>query len=214
LQSSQAQWSEVIKVLAVLTMILGNIVAMVQSNVKRMLAYSSIAHAGYVLVGIATGTLAGYNAVLFYLFAYTIMNVGAFGVIAYYERTKGVDMTLLDNYAGLGFKNPLMGVLLSIFLFSLVGIPPMIGFIGKYLVFAAAIQSGFIVLAIIGMLASAAGAFYYLRVMVFMYMKESEVDITLERSGNVYALSLTILAVATVVFGIMGDTLMTIIASF
>lgn len=214
LQSSQAQWSEVIKVLAVLTMILGNIVAMVQSNVKRMLAYSSIAHAGYVLVGIATGTLAGYNAVLFYLFAYTIMNVGAFGVIAYYERTKGVDMTLLDNYAGLGFKNPLMGVLLSIFLFSLVGIPPMIGFIGKYLVFAAAIQSGFIVLAIIGMLASAAGAFYYLRVMVFMYMKESEVDITLERSGNVYALSLTILAVATVVFGIMGDTLMTIIVSF
>lgn len=214
LQSSQAQWSEVLKILAVLTMIIGNIVAMVQSNVKRMLAYSSIAHAGYVLIGLATGTIAGYNAVLFYLFAYTVMNVGAFGVIAYYERTKGVDMTILDNYSGLGFKNPLMGVLMSVFLFSLVGIPPMVGFIGKYLVFAAAIQSGFIVLAVIGMLASAAGAFYYLRVMVFMYMKESETEFQLEKSGNVYALSLTILAVTTIVFGIIGNSLLTIITSF
>lgn len=214
LQSSFEQWTEVIKVLAVLTMIFGNIVAMVQSNVKRMLAYSSIAHAGYALVGLATGTLAGYNAVLFYLFAYTIMNIGAFGVIAYYERAKGIDLTLLDNYAGLGFKNPLMGVLMSVFLFSLVGVPPMLGFIGKYLVFAAAIQSGFITLSIIGMLASAAGAFYYLRVMVYLYMKQPDSEYTLAASGNTYAMTLTILALITIVFGVMPDTLASVIASF
>ncbi|MDX1586847.1 MAG: NADH-quinone oxidoreductase subunit N, partial [Balneolaceae bacterium] len=156
LPADVGEWSEVIAIISIITMILGNIIALVQDNIKRMLAYSSIAHAGYLLVGLAAGTPEGYSAVLYYLFAYTIMNVGAFGVVAYYERQQGLDFTDINNYAGLGFKSPMMGVMLSIFLFSLAGIPPMIGFIGKYLVFAAAINAGMISLAVIGVLASAA----------------------------------------------------------
>jgi len=121
-------WTNVIQVVAILTMVVGNLIALAQDNVKRMLAYSSIAHAGYLLVGLAAGTPEGFTGVLYYLFAYTVMNVGAFSVIAYYERNKGLDFTEIESYAGLGFKFPLMGVLLSIFLFSLVGIPPFVGF--------------------------------------------------------------------------------------
>jgi NADH:ubiquinone oxidoreductase subunit 4 (subunit M) len=110
-------WTNVIQVVAVLTMIVGNLIALAQDNVKRMLAYSSIAHAGYLMVGLAAGTAAGYSGVLYYLFAYTLMNVGAFGVIAYYERNHGLDFTEIDSYAGLGFKVPVMGVMLSVFLF-------------------------------------------------------------------------------------------------
>jgi NADH-quinone oxidoreductase subunit N len=214
LQSSVAEWSEVFKVIAVLTMIFGNVIALVQSNVKRMLAYSSIAHAGYALVGLAAGTVAGYSAVQFYLFAYTIMNIGAFGVVAYYERYRGLDLTQLENYAGLGYKNPLMGVLLTIFLFSLAGIPPMLGFAGKYLVFAAAVQANMITLAVIGVLTSAAAAFYYLRVMVYLYMKDSEQSFELGRVGTISATAITVLAILTVVLGLMPWTVADLISAF
>src|SRR5699024_331189 len=133
-------------------------------------------HAGYLLVGLAAATPEGYTAVLFYLLAYTIMNVGAFGVVAYYERQQGLDFTDVNNYAGLGFKRPFMGVVLSLFLFSLAGIPPFVGFVGKYLVFAAAIDSGLIGLAIVGVLASAASVYYYLRPMVYMYFRSPAKD--------------------------------------
>lgn len=214
LESSHVQWSEVMQVIAVLTMVFGNVIALVQTNVKRMLAYSSIAHAGYALVGLSTGTLEGYSAVQFYLFAYTIMNIGAFGVIAYFERYRNLDLTELDNYAGLGYKQPLMGILLTIFLFSLAGIPPMLGFAGKYLVFAAAVQSQLIVLAVIGVLTSAAAAFYYLRVMVFMYMKTPATDIQLAPVGIMYTLTLGFLALLTVVLGVMPWTVADILAAF
>lgn len=197
-----SEWTQVFAVIAVLTMVLGNLVAMVQDNVKRMLAYSSIAHVGYILVGLAAGTAAAYNAVLFYLLAYTIMNVGAFGVVAYYERQKGLDFSLVENYRGLGYKQPLLGVLLSIFLFSLAGIPPFAGFIGKYLVFAAAVNEGMIGLVILGVLASAASVYYYLRVMVHLYMKEAETDTEIEQPGALYKYSLVLLAILTVYFGI------------
>jgi NADH-quinone oxidoreductase subunit N len=213
-ESSVEHWSEMFKVIAVLTMVFGNIIALVQSNVKRMLAYSSIAHAGYILVGLATGTAAGYQAVQFYLFAYTLMNVGAFGVISYYERVKEIDLTELDNYSGIGFKQPMMGIMLSIFLFSLAGIPPMLGFAGKYLVFAAAVQADMVVLAVIGVLTSAAAAYYYLRVMVYMYMKESYKSFELGPVGSSYTIAIMILAVLTVVLGVMPWTVADIIASF
>lgn len=212
--TSVDQWSEVLKVIAVLTMVFGNIIALVQTNVKRMLAYSSIAHAGYVLVGLAAGTAAGYTAVQFYLFAYTIMNIGAFGVIAYYERFKGLDLTELDNFAGLGFKQPLMAVMLTIFLFSLAGIPPLLGFAGKYLVFAAAVQANFISLAVIGVLTSAAAAFYYLRVMVYMYMRSAETSFELPPVGMMYTVVIGILALITVVLGVMPWTVADVLASF
>ncbi len=196
------QWSEVVRIVAILTMILGNLVALVQDNVKRMLAYSSIAHAGYLMVGLAAGTPEGYSAVMYYLLAYTLMNVGAFGVVAYYEMQHGFQYNEIDHYAGLGFERPMMGVVLSIFLFSLAGIPPFAGFIGKYMVFAAAINADLVGLAIIGVLASAASVYYYLRVMVYLYMKEPAKPITMTRPGFLIAASMVILAALTIYFGI------------
>lgn len=195
-------WTNVFQVIAVITMITGNLIALAQDNVKRMLAYSSIAHAGYLMVGIAAGSAAGYSGVLYYLFAYTLMNVGAFAVVAYYERNHGLDFTRIESYAGLGFKMPVMGVTLSVFLFSLAGIPPMIGFIGKYYVFAAAVQAGLVPLVIIGVLASAASVYYYLRVMVFLYFKEAHKEYTLISPGSLLKGTIIALAVFTVYYGV------------
>lgn len=209
-----ADWSGVIEVIAIITMVLGNLIALVQDNIKRMLAYSSIAHAGYLLVGLAAGTPEGYSAALFYLLAYTIMNVGAFGVVAYYERQQGLDFTDVNNYAGLGFKRPLMGVLLSFFLFSLVGIPPFVGFVGKYMVFAAAVDAGFIALAIIGVLASAASVYYYLRPMVYMYFREPHKDVPFVQSGLLFRSTLVVLAIMTIYFGVAFGDLHNLITSY
>ncbi len=209
-----AEWGEIIEVIAIITMILGNLIALVQDNIKRMLAYSSIAHAGYLLVGLAAGTPEGYSAVLFYLLAYTIMNVGAFGVVAYYERQQGLDFTDVNNYAGLGFKRPLMGVMLSFFLFSLAGIPPFVGFIGKYLVFAAAINAGYIALAIVGVLASAASVYYYLRPMVYMYFREPHKDVPLVQSGLLFRSTLVVLAIMTIYFGVAFGDLHNLLSSY
>lgn len=201
-------WSTVLQVIAILTMILGNLIALAQDNVKRMLAYSSIAHAGYILVGLSTGTTEGYSAVFYYLFAYTVMNVGAFGVVAYYERQHGLDFTSVENYAGLGYRHRLMGVLMGVFIFSLVGIPPMVGFIGKYLIVLAALNAGYIAMAIILVLASAASAYYYLRVLVYLYMRQPKHSTeSFERPGLVYQLALTILAVLAIVYGILPGTI-------
>jgi len=214
LPADVGEWSEVIAIISIITMILGNIIALVQDNIKRMLAYSSIAHAGYLLVGLAAGTPEGYSAVLYYLFAYTIMNVGAFGVVAYYERQQGLDFTDINNYAGLGFKSPMMGVMLSIFLFSLAGIPPMIGFVGKYLVFAAAINAGMISLAVIGVLASAASIYYYLRPMVYLYMREPHKDLPLVHAGWLFKGSLLVLTILTIYFGVAPGDLSELLNSY
>lgn len=214
LPQAHSEWSQVFSVMAILTMILGNIIALVQDNVKRMLAYSSIAHAGYIMIGLAAGTGEAYSAVLYYLFAYTIMNVGAFGVVAYYERQKGLDFTHIDNYAGIGFKQPLFGVSMSIFLFSLIGIPPFVGFIGKYLVFAAAVNEGLIGLVIVGVLASAASVYYYLRVMVYMFMRDPEHEYTMIQPGAVYQLAILLLAIMTVYFGIAPGEISSLLAGY
>ena len=214
LPDARAEWSDVIWLFALLTMVIGNILALVQDNVKRMLAYSSIAHAGYIMIGLAAGTAAAYSAVLFYLFAYTLMNIGAFGIVAYYEWHKGYDFTDIHNYSGLGFQQPFIGVLMSIFLFSMVGIPPFAGFIGKYRVFAAAVDEGLISLVVIGVLASAASVYYYLRVLVHMYMKENKNGITLTRPGTLYSAVLLLLAALTIYFGINPGILTDLLGSF
>ncbi|MGM0505699.1 MAG: NADH-quinone oxidoreductase subunit N [Bacteroidota bacterium] len=197
-----AAWQEVLGIVAIITMIIGNLVALVQDNVKRMLAYSSIAHAGYLLVGLAAGSAAGYSGVLYYLFAYTVMNIGAFGVIAYYETNRGLDFSDIKNFGGLGYSQPLMGVLLSLFLFSLAGIPPFVGFAGKYYVFAAAVDAGLISLAVIGVLASAASAYYYLRVMVYLYFREAHKEVDWVEPGRIFRITLLLLALFTVYYGI------------
>ena len=169
------QWSLALAVIAVITMVLGNVLALSQTNVKRLLAYSSIAHAGYVLVGLAAGTPAGYSGALYYLLVYTLMNIGAFGVMAFLEwdGTVGREQDL-DSLAGVGRRRPLLGVTMGVFMFSLIGFPPLGGFFGKYAVFAPAIQAGLTWLALVGVLASAVSAYYYLRVLVVFYFMASE----------------------------------------
>ncbi|MDX1672371.1 MAG: proton-conducting transporter membrane subunit, partial [Balneolaceae bacterium] len=160
------------------------------------------------------GTPEGYSAVLYYLLAYTLMNIGAFGVVAYYERQQGMDFTDINNYAGLGFKRPAMGVMLSIALFSLAGIPPFVGFVGKYLVFAAAVNAGMITLAVIGVLASAASVYYYLRPMVYMYMREPVKDVPLVKPGWLFKGSLVIITILTLYFGIAPGYLTDLLSSY
>jgi len=214
LAGADGDWHGVIKVIAIITMIGGNIVALVQDNVKRMLAYSSIAHAGYLLVGLAAATPEGYSAVMYYLMVYTIMNIGAFGVIAFYERHHELDFTEIENYAGLGFKKPIMGIMLSIFLFSLAGIPPFAGFIGKYQVFAAAVNVNLIGLALVGVLASAASVYYYLRVMVYLYMREPQTETHLSNPGFIFKYALIVLTILTIYFGILPGEVSNLLSGF
>ena len=170
-------------VLSALTMFLGNFVAIAQSNIKRMLAYSSIAHAGYILMalvsfgkpGIAQESVA---SVLYYLVAYAFTSFGAWAVVIALEKTAGVQDApgglTLDDYAGLGRKQPLLAAAMAIFMFSFTGVPPTIGFMGKFYLFRTAVEGGLIGLALIGVLTSLVSAYYYLRVVVIMYMRDGE----------------------------------------
>jgi NADH-quinone oxidoreductase subunit N len=164
-------WSSILWLLAILTMTLGNVVAVLQTNVKRMLAYSAIAHAGYILVGIVPNSGTGFSAVLFYLVIYTVMNLVAFSVILSLSR-KGDLHVHLDDYAGLGSKAPFAAAALSLALISLAGIPLTGGFMGKFYLFSAAVQKGFIGLTIIAVLNSVVSVYYYFRVLIYMYVKE------------------------------------------
>ena len=171
------RWADVLAVFAVITMIMGNVIALSQQNIKRMLAYSSIAHAGYVLVGLAAGSQAGYSGALFYLMVYTIMNIGAFGILALLEwdGKEGSEQTM-DSLAGVGYRKPFLGWSMAVFMFSLSGFPPLAGFLGKWAVFAPAIEADLVWLAIIGVLTSAVSAYYYLRVLVVFFMKPANED--------------------------------------
>ena len=176
-------WLPVMVILAALTMTLGNLVALTQDNVKRMLAYSSIAHTGYMMVGLVayaadpTGGNNGLGALLYYGAAYAFMNLGAFAVIAALQKRAGVT-SALATFAGLGRREPLLGILMTLFLLSLIGIPPTAGFFAKANVILAAVQAGgpATILAVLAMLNAAAAAFYYLRVVVYMFMREPAAD--------------------------------------
>src|SRR5229473_6876580 len=164
-------WEVVVLAITILTIIGGNIMALVQSNVKRMLAYSSIANAGYLLIGVVAGGAIGLSAILFYLLCYTFMNVGAFGVVSVLERADNSGSSLSD-LRGLWYRQPLLAGLLAFFMLSLAGFPPMAGFAAKYYIFYAALQSGHPELLIIGVLASVLGMYYYLRVIAAMFMEK------------------------------------------
>ncbi|RTZ94206.1 MAG: NADH-quinone oxidoreductase subunit N, partial [Deltaproteobacteria bacterium] len=166
----QHDWTSILWLIAVLTMIVGNFTALVQKSVKRMLAYSSIAHAGYILVALVAGNEIGRSAILFYLLAYAFMNIGAFSVLMVMAKKNDYHEDL-DSFAGIGFKYPLTAVAMSVFMFSMAGIPPTAGFIGKFYIFSAAVKSHYYWLAIIGVLNSAVSVYYYLRVIVYMYFK-------------------------------------------
>lgn len=166
------RWTMVLALVALVTMLLGNFLALSQDNVKRMLAYSSIAHAGYILVALAAGTRDGYAGALYYLLIYVVMNVGAFGVMGLLEwdGKQGQEQTI-DSLSGIGYRRPLLGIVMGVFMFSLTGFPPLGGFFGKVAVFAPAVDAGLTWLAIIGVLSSALSGYYYLRVLYVFWMR-------------------------------------------
>ena len=193
--------------LAVLTMVVGNALAIRQTNIKRMLAYSSIAHAGYILVGIlasgiASGSIVSQSAIAYYLLAYTLMNLGAFAVVLWLGRDGG-EYTEIKDYAGLAKKQPLAAATMSVLLLSLAGFPPVAGFFGKLYIFLSAIQSGEFLLATIGLVVSAIGVFYYLGVIATMYFKQPVQDFTTVRAGGARWVAL-IAAAASLILGLFG----------
>jgi NADH-quinone oxidoreductase subunit N len=193
-------WMPVLAILSALTMILGNVVALTQTNLKRMLAYSSIAHAGYLLMGLAAGTGAGLSAVLFYLLSYTFTNIGAFAVLTALAQGKSEDQTF-PQYAGLARKHPWLAAAMAFFMFSLTGIPPTGGFFGKYYLFLAAVDANLGWLVMIGVLTSVISAFFYLRVIVDMTMREPERE-TPSRIYPALVTTLAVTALGTLVLGI------------
>jgi NADH-quinone oxidoreductase subunit N len=195
-------WFWMIWVSAVLSMTLGNIGALVQQNVKRLLAYSSIAHAGYLLVAFAAASQVGISAAIFYAASYAAMNVGAFAVISHFAST-GEKYVTLDDYAGLGRRSPLLAAILTIFLLSLIGIPVTGGFFAKFYVFSAALQSHLVGLTIIGVMNSAIAAYYYLRVIVYMYMRDERGEIPVARIPAGLGIGLAISLIATIYLGVL-----------
>jgi NADH-quinone oxidoreductase subunit N len=197
--------------ISALSMLFGSIVAISQTNLKRMLAYSSISHAGYMAIGLAAGNLFSVAGIIFYLAAYAFMNIGAFTIISIVEGENDSRLNL-NSFAGLNAKSPLLAALMALFMFALAGIPPLAGFFGKYYVFIAAIKSNLTWLAILGVLSSVISVYFYIRVVVFMYFRESTEDFKIQISP--YSLTAVIItALLILVFGILPDTLMNVITS-
>ena len=192
---------------AALSMTLGNVAALVQDNVKRLLAYSSIAHAGYVLVAFAAKPELGAPAVMFYTAAYAAMNVGAFAVVSHLANENERYVTL-EDYAGLGRRAPILAGTLGIFLISLIGIPITGGFFAKFYVFSAALQSDLVGLTIIGVINSAVGAYYYLKIIVVMYMREPREEVPVLPIPVALGTALVIALAATIYLGVVPDRML------
>jgi NADH-quinone oxidoreductase subunit N len=196
------EWTPLVWAIAAATMIVGTVVGVAQTNVKRMLAYSSIAHGGYLLVALGSANDLGKGAVLFYLLSYAVTNLGAFGVIAVLEGRDRPNDTVAD-YAGLWNTHPTLTVLMTIFLLSLGGFPPLAGFVAKWYVFSAAITAGHTWLAIIGVLTSVVSVFFYLRIVVMMYMRSAEAPIHFPAVPGVARVALIVSAVIVFYLGIL-----------
>lgn len=168
LQPAHGDWQPMLVIMAVLSLAIGNLAAIMQTNLKRMLAYSTIAHMGFLLLGILTGSLAGFSAAMFYVVSYVLMSLGAFGLLLYLSRA-GFETQTLDDFKGLNARHPGLAAMMAIFMLSMAGLPPFLGFYAKFTVLQALVGAGFVGLAIIAVLLSLVGAFYYLRVVKVMY---------------------------------------------
>jgi len=200
-------------VAAALSMTLGNVAALVQDNVKRLLAYSSIAHAGYLLVALAMtnsdNSATGISAAMFYTAAYAAMNVGAFAVVSHFANA-GERYVTLEDYEGLGRSSPLLAATLTIFLLSLIGIPMTGGFFAKFYVFNAALRANLLWLTLIGVLNSAIGAYYYLRIIVAMYMREARKEVPVSKVSFGLGTALAISVFATIYLGVLPNRVLQI----
>ncbi len=199
--SLQPDWVPILAILAVVTMTLGNVVALWQSNIKRMLAYSSIAHAGYVLVAVAAGTSEGLSAALYYLLVYALMNLGAFAVIVALGRRDREYVDIVD-FSGLSAKQPALALAMALFMLSLAGFPPTGGFVGKFYIFRAAVNANMVWLAVAGVLNSVVSVYYYLRVVVLMYMAEPAEEPAPAPVGWLLGVSVAVAAVGLLVLGL------------
>ena len=194
--------------LAAVTMVAGNLLALVQSNIKRMLAYSSVGHAGYLLVALAAGSPGGTSAMLFYLLVYALANLGAFAVATALSGEQEADE--IESWAGVGYARPWLGAAMAVFMLSLASIPPTAGFFGKFYMFKEAIDRGLVNLAIVGMLGSAIGVYYYLRVIVYMYMKEAPGGARIAPVEGALGFGLTLTSLGVVFFGVWPGRLLEI----
>lgn len=201
-----------VAIIAAITMLIGNITAVAQSNVKRMLAYSSVAHAGYILIGIVTGGTAGRDAVVFYATVYTFMQMGAFVIVGLLERNNEHFLDMKD-YAGLHHKQPMLAAMMAMFMFALAGIPPFAGFFGKYLLFMSAIESGYTWLAIVGVASSVISAYFYLGLIVRMYFQDPSGEPLTARPG-LAGITLVVCSAAILVLGIFPQVLLNIFHSW
>ncbi len=195
LSDMQADWEMILIILSVLSMILGNIIAIAQTNLKRMFAYSTIAHVGFIVMGVLTGTQAGYGASMFYAIVYAIMSVGGFGMIVLLSRA-GFEADNIEDFKGLNQKSPWFAFIMMAILFSMAGVPPFLGFWAKLVVLQEAVNSGLVWLALVGVLTSIIGAFYYLRVIKVMYFDKPEDNTPIHGSMDIrMALSINGLAI-------------------
>jgi NADH-quinone oxidoreductase subunit N len=189
-----SSWETLLSIVAVLSMIVGNLGAIMQTNIKRMLAFSSVSHAGYILMAVIAKSSLGSSSMLFYMLTYAFMTFGIFGIIIMLGR-KGEENLEIQNYSGLAYKHPVIALSMTIFLLSLGGLPPFAGFVAKFYLFSAAIQEGLLTLVIIAVLNSAISFYYYLKIVVFMYMKEPEAE---------FNISLTPMTLFVVLIGVLG----------
>lgn len=197
----QADWSAILIPVSILTMATGNIIAISQSNIKRMLAYSSIAHAGYALIGVIAGGADGMAGMMNYLLIYMFMNIGAFTIVILL-RSEGVSGDSINDFEGLAKTHPLAAALMLIFMFSLTGIPPTAGFIGKLYIFMAAVHAGYTWLVIVAVIFSAISAYFYLRIVMFMYMMEPRAESSISTSAGT-GLALLIAVLAVMIIGVL-----------
>ena len=189
-----SSWETLLSIIAVLSMVVGNLGAIMQTNIKRMLAFSSVSHAGYILMAVIAKSSLGSSSMLFYMLTYAFMTFGIFGIIIILGR-KGEENLEIQNYSGLAYKHPVIALSMTIFLLSLGGLPPFAGFVAKFYLFSAAIQEGLLTLVIIAVLNSAISFYYYLKIVVFMYMKEPEAE---------FNISLTPMTLFVVLIGVIG----------
>jgi len=201
--SVQTDWTAMFIGLSILTMAVGNILAIVQVNIKRMLAYSSIAHAGYALLGIIAGTGEGLSAMMVYLLIYAFMNIGAFAIVILFDNREEI-----GQYAGLSKSHPIAAAMMLVFMFSLTGIPPTAGFIGKFNLFAAAVHAGYTWLVVVAVIFSVISAFYYLRVIMNMYMKPATHEASVTSSPGLWV-ALFVAVVAVLIIGILPSIVLT-----
>ncbi|RUM87374.1 MAG: NADH-quinone oxidoreductase subunit N [Thermodesulfatator sp.] len=199
-------WSQLLIPFAVLTMFVGSILTVVQTNIKRLLAYSSVTHAGYILLGIIAGTKESLSAAMLYLLIYAFMNIGAFGVVVLLQKESGVGEDIFE-YQGLSKLYPLPALFMLIFLFSLTGIPPTAGFIGKFYLFRSVVHAGYTGLAVLAVLASVIAAYPYLRIVMLMYMKDPEREISLAPSPSLWV-ALTLSALGVILIGLYPGSLL------